>query len=282
MKQSLLGIIGHHISYTLSPALHNEAIRVLGLPYTYGVFDVSGEMLPGLLEAMRREHVRGANVTKPHKEAVMPLLDELSGEATALGAVNTIVNTDGVLRGENTDVDGVRASLVPHAAMLSNEPLLVLGAGGASRAALYAAAEFRPCTIMIHNRNTERARQTAAIFAALFPDVRFDVVEAANLVQAASQARLIVNTTTVGMTPDTDAMPLPNETRFSNHQIIFDIVYTPLQTALLRKAAADGAAVINGMDMFIHQGARAFTLWTGEKFPVQAPRERVLRELGMR
>jgi shikimate dehydrogenase len=282
MAHTLLGIIGHNISYTLSPAMHNEAITALGLPYTYGVFDVSVEMLPGLIAALRREHVRGANVTKPHKQAVMPLMNELSDEARALGAVNTIVNTDGVLRGENTDVDGVRSSLRPHRDAIANQAVLVLGAGGASRAVIYAAAECAPRSITICNRNRERAVRTAETFGALFPAIAFRTVGDDGLEAAAGEAVLIVNTTTVGQVPDTSAMPLPATVRFSIHQIIFDIIYSPLRTALLQKAEAAGSRTIDGMEMFIQQAAHSFTLWTGQPFPAEKARERVLRELGKR
>ncbi|MGE5313871.1 MAG: shikimate dehydrogenase [Acidobacteriota bacterium] len=282
MERRLLGIIGRSISYTLSPAMHSEAIEALGLPYSYGVFDVSAEMLPGLFDALRAEHVRGANVTKPHKQAVMPYMDELSDEARALGAVNTIINEDGRLRGENTDVDGVRASLMPHRNAIRGCSVFVLGAGGASRAVIYAAAECSPRTIAVYNRNPERARELTQSFRDLFPDVAFEAVEASRIPRAVGDSALIVNTTTVGMPPDTSALPVPETLRFSIHQIIFDIIYTPLQTALLQKAEADGASVINGLEMFIQQGARAFTLWTGREFPAARARERVLRELGRR
>lgn len=282
MEQILLGIIGQHISHTLSPALHNEAIRVLGLPFAYGVFDVSAEILPGLFDAMRKEHVRGANVTTPHKQAVMPFMDELSDEARALGAVNTIINTDGVLRGENTDVDGVRASLMPHRKAVRDRAVFVLGAGGASRAVIYAAAECAPRSIRIHNRNHERALRAAESFGPLFPDISFEAVESSRVPRAIDESVLVINTTSVGMKPNIAASPVSDAVRFSNHQIIFDIIYSPPRTALLQKAEAGGAAVINGMEMFIEQGARAFTLWTGHPFPAREARERVLRELEKR
>jgi shikimate dehydrogenase len=280
--QTLLGIIGHNINYTLSPAMYNEAIQVLHLPYTYGVFDLAREFLPGLITALRTEHVRGANVTIPHKQAVLPLMDTLSREASALGAVNTIINNDGVLTGENTDVEGVRASLRPHQSRICGGAVVVLGAGGASRAVLYAAAELRPQTIKVFNRDEERARQVIAAFQELFPDVNFAPITPGGLTRAIEDAGIVINTTSVGMKPDIAAMPIPEIVRFSNQQIIFDIIYIPLQTALLRKAASDGAIIINGLEMFVQQGASAFTLWTGLPFPADEARERVRRELGKR
>jgi shikimate dehydrogenase len=280
--QTLLGIIGHNISYTLSPAMHTEAIRALHLPYTYGVFDVTSGMLPGLLAAMKKEHCRGANVTIPHKQSVIPLLDTLSAEARVLGAVNTIVNNNGILEGENTDVDGVRASLATHASAIRGGNIVVLGAGGASRAVLYAVAGFAPLSIMVHNRNVERAQQLIETFQDVCPAVHFSVIPSALLTRAVEEAAVVINTTAVGMKGDAAAMPVPDLVRFSSHQIIFDIIYTPLETALLRKAASEGAATINGVEMFVQQGARAFALWTGLPFPADQARERVLRELGKR
>lgn len=280
MERTLLGIIGHNISYTLSPAMHSEAIRVLGLPYTYGVFDVAGEMLPGLVLSLRSDRVRGANVTKPHKEAMLPFMDELSDEARVLGAVNTIINTDGVLRGENTDVDGVRASLTPHRKAIVGGDVLVMGAGGASRAVLYAAAECAPRKITIANRNYQRALVAAETFGRLFPQVSFCALTFEDAARTADESVLIVNTTTVGMAPGITESPIPEGVRFSTEQIIFDIIYTPLRTALLQRAETDGAAIIDGMEMFIQQGARSFSMWTGRRFPAKEARERVLRELG--
>ncbi len=262
--------------------MHNEALRVLHLPYAYGVFDVDHDFLPGVIQALRTEHLRGVNVTIPHKQAVIPLLDELSAEARALGAVNTIVNTAGVLAGENTDVDGVRASLGPYAGNIRGGSVLVLGAGGASRAVVYAAAEFGPRTIGVYNRNHDRALQLIGVFRELFPAVSFTAVSHDGAVRAIEDAALVVNTTSIGMTPGSPDLPVPDHVQFSNQQIIFDIIYIPSHTALLRKAAANGATAINGLEMFIQQGARAFTLWTGLPFPAAEARERVSRELGKR
>jgi shikimate dehydrogenase len=280
--QTLLGIIGCKIDYTLSPAMHNEALSTMHLPYTYGVFDVTAGLLPGVIDGIRKEHIRGVNVTIPHKEAVMPLMDALSEEARAVGAVNTIVNDDGMLTGENTDVAGVHATLLPHAHRIRGGNVVLLGAGGASRAVLYAVARFAPLSIGVYNRHAERAHDLIASFRDLFPAVRFSTIAPDGVTSAVHDAVLIINTTSIGMRPDFSALPVPDGVRFSNQQIIFDIIYIPMQTALLRKAAAEGATVINGMEMFIQQGARAFTLWTGLPFPEREARERVRRELEKR
>jgi shikimate dehydrogenase len=278
-RQTLLGIIGCNIDYTLSPAMHNEAISTMHLPYAYGVFDVTLDLLPGLIDGIRKEHIRGVNVTIPHKQAVMPLLDTLSEEARAVGAVNTIVNNNGMLAGENTDVAGVHASLASHAHHIRGGNVVLLGAGGASRAVLYAVARFAPQSVRVYNRHAERAHHLIESFHDLFPAVHFTTIAPEELTSAVHDAVLIVNTTSIGMRPDFSAMPVPDRVRFSTQQIIFDIIYIPLQTALLRKAAAEGATVINGMEMFIQQGARAFTLWTGLPFPENEARECVRREL---
>ncbi|HTR80324.1 MAG TPA: shikimate dehydrogenase [Bacteroidota bacterium] len=284
MEDRYLGIIGRPLGHSLSPAMHSAAIKQLGLHYKFGALEVADNFLPALISSMKKNAFAGFNVTIPHKRHIIPLLDEVSDAATAVGAVNTIVNKRGLLKGYNTDIDGLQKTLEPVAKKIKGTAALILGAGGASRAALYAVAAYAsPRIIRVYNRTPERGKQVVDEFGKLFPHAVFELVPFGRSLQTAvTDSTLIINTTSVGMTPDTELSPLPKEIRFSNQQIIVDIIYTPLETALLRHARMDGAQTINGVEMFIQQGAKAFELWTGKTFPVELGRRVVMEALSTR
>ncbi|MGA7161064.1 MAG: shikimate dehydrogenase [Bacteroidota bacterium] len=277
----LVGIIGHPVAHTLSPAMHTAAFDALRLPFTYGVFDVIDEFLPSLVVSIKKNGFTGVNVTIPHKQRIMPLLDRVDESAAAIGAVNTIVNSGGKLTGYNTDIAGIEQSLGPFKEKIRNASVLVLGAGGSARAAVYAiSSSFSPAVLRLYNRTPSRAIVIADQFRKIFPAIVYEnVSDPERLPALISESLLVVNTTSVGMTPDIDALPIPSAIRFSNQQIIFDIIYTPIETALLQRAKADGAETINGVEMFVHQGARAFQLWTGKPFPLDIGRQAVLKAL---
>ena len=280
-RQQRVGIIGHPIGHTLSPAMHTAAFNELGLPFTYGVFDVVDEFLPPLFTSIRKNGFAGFNVTIPHKQHVIPLLDEITGDAKAMGAVNTIVNDNGKFVGYNTDVDGIERTLAHFKGRIQNASVVLLGAGGGARAAAYAIARsFSPASIRLYNRTAAGAEKIAGEFAKTFPKIMFDVVhERQHLSGVIGESALVVNTTPAGMTPNIEALPIPPAIRFSNKQIIFDIIYTPLETAFLRKAKEEGAVTVNGVEMFVQQGRKAFELWTGKVFPAETARQAVLNAL---
>lgn len=280
-QPQLIGIIGHHISHTLSPAIHTAAFKALDLPFSYGVFDVAPEFLAPLIGSMRRNGCAGANVTIPHKEAVIPLLDDVHDDAAALGAVNVIVNRNGKLIGYNTDMLGIKHVLEPSKKKLRNSSVVILGAGGGARAAGYAVSKFfSPHRVLVYNRSIDRAEKMTQDFKKIFPKISFEKVEGTErLATSLAESVLIMNTTSVGMKPDIGALPLPATVTFSNQQIIFDIIYNPVETALLRLAKAHGVQTISGVEMFLHQAAHAFELWTGKIFPAEVAREVILRAL---
>ena len=279
--QQLVGIIGHPLGHTLSPAMHTAAFKHLQLPFVFGVLDVTEEILPALIAALRISRFVGASVTVPHKQHVITLLDELSDEAAALGAVNTLLLRNGRLTGHNTDIIGLQQTLLPVGSKIRGANALVLGAGGAARAVLYALSkEFAPRKIWIYNRTRERSAALLLEFQKLFPGIIFGhAVDESELRSACSDSALIVNATSLGMSPDVESSPLPSEIRFSNHQIFLDIVYNPIETVLLRRARRDGAHAINGVEMLVQQGAAAFQLWTGKAFPVDVGRRAVTEAL---
>lgn len=280
-KTRVLGVIGHPVEHTSSPAMHNAALQALGLDYVYTAFPVRPEELGHAIAGMRAFQIRGLNVTVPHKVGVMALLDEISPEARAIGAVNTIDHREGRLIGHNTDAFGVMQSLRLDGGLETLPPrVALLGAGGAARAILYALLQ-RPEVehIALLNRTPEKA---TALAAALDPEGRR--VTPGTLGKGAGallhQAGLLINATAIGMSPHPHASPLPDPACLHAGMTVLDIVYNPLETLLLRQAKQAGARPVDGLGMLARQGARAFALWTGVEPPVEVMRAAALERLG--
>jgi shikimate dehydrogenase len=276
------GVIGHPVAHSLSPLMHNTAFSLLGLDCTYDAFDIAPESLSGALKDFENKGFCGLNVTIPHKEHVLEQMHDLSDEAKAVGAVNTILFENGRLRGENTDVYGVGASLEPSREYFHKERVLLLGAGGTSRAIIYALlTKFHPAEIVIANRNQARADELVVHFQQYAKNVKLkaSAADVTALSRFAKDARLIINATSIGMSPETDVSPFGEWGSFHPKQIVFDLVYTPLTTKLLAIAGRGGARTISGLEMFLHQGARSFELWLGTRMPVDQIRTVVYNEL---
>lgn len=279
--QRHIGIIGHRISHSLSPAMHMAAFKKMNLEFYYGVIDVSPEMLPNLIASLRNMNFRGANVTIPHKETVMPLIDEVSEEAKMIGAVNTIVNNNNRLVGYNTDAHGIYLSLAPYSEEIKNNHVVLFGAGGAARATVYAIAKFfAPKRILIVNRTLKNAKMIAEEFTPKFQLTKFFYSNEQEIIaREIDVAVLLVNTTSVGMKPLINVHPLPAKSVIQKHQIVLDIIYNPTETAFLKIARNAGARTIGGVEMLLGQGAKAFELFTHNQFPINLAREVILKEL---
>lgn len=276
-KTQIVGLIGWPVSHSVSPAMHNAAFDALGLDWRYIPLPVDVGAQTRVADAVRgliALGMRGANVTVPHKQNVMPLLDELTPAAATIGAVNTVlVRDDGTLLGDNTDARGFIADLRDHAVDPAGKAVLVLGAGGSARAVAFGLADAGAASVCILNRTGAKAEELAATIGAHFPLCRVDSGLLPNDVAAVGGAAdLVVNTTSLGMTPDVDSSPWPGGLAFHTGQIVYDLVYNPPQTRLLATAARDGATAINGLGMLIWQGALAFELWTGVMPPVDVMR----------
>ena len=246
------GIIGWPLGHTMSPTLHNWGFGQLGIDASYAAWPVVPDDLASFMGQVRARPVSGLSVTIPHKRSVMDFLDRITDRAKAVGAVNTLFWDGDALCGENTDVTGVIAPLQA----LDNLPAsaMVLGAGGAARAALAGLAELGIRDVTVANRTRAKAERLAADFGAACVgwEARMD-----------APCELILNTTPLGMAGDLeDATPWDRD-RFSPDAIAYDIVYNPLRTRFLREAAEAGCATISGLEMFLHQGLAQFRLWTG-------------------
>ena len=278
-KTKVCGIIGDPIEHTMSPVMHNAAFRKLGLDYVYLAFQVRQEALDKAVAGMRALNIRGINITIPHKVAIIPFLDKLDPLAEKIGAINTIVNEGGVLIGYNTDATGFLQALLERGIKPEGKRVIILGAGGAARAISFILAG-RGASMIILNRHSARAEDLARRIVQFFPEeVKTLALNEENLKMALSKADILINTTSAGMVPDVDETPVPARL-LKKGLIVFDIVYNPVKTRLLREAETAGAQTINGLDMLVWQGALAFEKWTGRKAPLEVMKKEAVKALG--
>ncbi|WP_054949124.1 shikimate dehydrogenase [Numidum massiliense] len=265
----LLAVIGHPIAHSKSPQMHQAALNAQQLPLTYLAFDVWPEELQEAVSGLRALRVRGWNVTIPHKVAIIPFLDAIDEDAREIGAVNTVVNDGGRLIGYNTDGAGYLASLREETGItLREQRVLILGAGGAARAIAYVLARAGVPHIVVANRTASRARELAS-FVAQWTETSALALE--EVAACTSDRTLIVNTTSVGMAPHTDATPL-DPRLIPAGSVVSDLIYNPAKTLLLQEAEKRGCTIHNGLGMFIRQGALAYEKWTGKPAPLDVMR----------
>ena len=270
-KTRICALIGDPVEHTMSPVMHNTAYEKLGLDYVYLPFRVKPEHLAKAVEGLRALNVRGFNVTIPHKVSIIPLLDGLDLMAEKIGAVNTVVNTDGELRGYNTDAEGFLRALLEHGIKPRGKKAVILGAGGAARAITYIMAG-KGARLTILNRQQELDwAEDIAYFIREDMGKEVKVFELGQLAEAIENVDILVNATSVGMSPAAGESPVPSNL-LNKVPVVFDIVYNPMVTRLLREADKAGAKTIGGVDMLAWQGALAFEKWTGQKAPVEVMR----------
>jgi shikimate dehydrogenase len=268
-----VGVIGYPVEHSLSPAFQQPALDALGIDATYALWSTPPDELPDRIAGLRAKDVLGANVTVPHKQAVVPLLDELEPTARRAEAVNTIIPRDGRLVGDNTDVFGIDQSLREAGIPSGEFEAVVLGAGGAARAVMLALEGLGVRTIAVVNRSQERA---LALISA-FPDLNISVHSRDDpvLEQRLGSASLLVNATALGWKPDEMPMRESALDLLRQRSLVFDLTYR--DTALLVAASRRGLRTLDGLPMLVYQGARAFSLWTGRDAPIdimmQAARE---------
>ena len=265
-KTKVCALIGDPIEHTMSPAMHNAAFNELGLDYVYVAFGVKPDELTGAVNGMKSLGMPGWNVTIPHKVNVIPLLDKLDPLAEKIGAVNTVVNDRGILTGHNTDATGFLQAMLEKGVEPKDKKIAIMGAGGAARAVSFILAD-RGAYPVILNRIEELdwAEKLAAMISKEF-DIEVPAMELTkeNLGNVLDDAEILVNATSVGMSPNVDVSPAPAELLKSG-LIVFDVVYNPVQTRLLNDAEAAGATTVGGIDMLVWQGIMAFEKWTGQK-----------------
>jgi len=272
-----VGLLGHPLDHSLSPAMQDAAFAAAGLPHRYELLDVAAPDLPPLMAAMRAGGWLGCNVTVPYKTVIVPLLDELRGDAEMLSAVNTVQVEGRRLVGYNTDAFGFADALAAIPELRSAAgTAVVLGAGGAARAVVW--------TLVQHGWRVQllarRLEQAAALRASLATGtIQPGTLDAPTAESRLARARLLVNCTPVGMWPQADADPLPAGIALPPELFVYDLIYRPIETRLLARAAAAGCRTAGGLGMLVAQGAAAFTIWTGLDAPRRLMRTAAERAL---
>lgn len=262
---NIVGLIGHPVEHSFSPPMHNAAFDELGMDYAYVAFDVNPTDLQTAIEGAKSLNIKGFNVTIPHKIEVMKFLNEIDEVAGLIGAVNTIDFKN--LKGYNTDgIGAVRA--IEEVTSIKNKNVVVAGAGGASRAISFYLAKYGAESMAILNRNVEKAQGLAADVSqsGLIGEVKADSIsEIRNYLK---DADILVDTTPIGMHPNISDEPIAFAEDMDEDLVVFDAVYNPNETVLLKEAIKAGANPVYGIKMLLYQGAESFEIWTGRDAPV--------------
>jgi shikimate dehydrogenase len=262
-KTAVTGLIGFPVGHSISPAMHNAAFAHLGLDWCYVAFPVRPERLGEAIGGVRALGIRGINVTVPHKERVIAFLDGVSDEASFIGAVNTVVSRDGMLTGFNTDGRGFMTSLDEAGIDAGGRDILIIGAGGASRAVGYYLADLAS-RLFISDLDRDKAEALAGHLNALRGNTSVAGQEMTGDRDFLSHIGIVINATPLGLKPDD---PLPADTALLREgQVVCDLIYG--QTTLLQKAKEAGCITMNGLGMLLWQGVYAFEIWTGIAPPV--------------
>jgi shikimate dehydrogenase len=284
-KTKILGVIGHPIEHSLSPLMHNAALTQLGLDYVYLPFPVAPENLATAIAGFASIGVVGFSITIPHKQAILPLLSEISPIAQAIGAVNTVVNKGNKWLGTNTDVEGFIAPLqTTYHQDWSQKKAVILGNGGAARAVVAGCIQLGLAEIHVVGRNLQKLQVFKQSWQnSPFAD-KFQVHEWTELPNLLHQANLLVNTTPIGMYPHVEQSPLSSQemSYLPGDAIAYDLIYIPKPTKFLHLAQKQGIVTIDGLEMLVQQGAAALKIWLQkETVPVTQMRQALQNHLGI-
>ena len=282
-RTKVCALIGDPVEHSLSPIIQNAAFRSLDLDYVYVVFNVKSGDLREAVYGVKALGICGLNVTMPHKTAIIPYLDELDETARKTGSVNTVLNNNGRLIGYTTDGVGALNALKHAGVDPSGKRIVILGAGGASRSISFTLAEHAS-ELVILNRTFSKAKALKDAIRKTLGErakVRALPLSDENLSVELADADILINATSVGMKPNENETPV-KQIYLRGDLVVFDLVYEPLETRLLREAKSIGAKVVDGLSMLVHQGAASFEIWTGVKAPVDVMMEAALEVIQRR
>ena len=252
-------LIGNPVSHSVSPLMHNTALKHHEIEAEYHAVAVAMSEIPSLAAHFNNPNFLGANITIPHKENLLEVVDDLTVQAEEIGAINTILKQNGKLIGENTDAYGFTAPLEDYLVEIDLDRAIVFGSGGATKAIIYALKEIGVHEIVMVSRRPEKYSDAGNIISVSYDDWP----------EYAEESSLIINATPLGMFPNTAASPIKDiERELLTGKLCYDIVYNPKETEFLKQAISAGGIPIGGIDMLIYQGAKSFKLWTGKEFPV--------------
>ena len=276
---SIVGLIGHPVEHSFSPPMHNAAFEKLGLNYAYVAYDVNPQDLKSAINGAKSLNIKGLNVTIPHKIEVMQYLDELDEVAKLIGAVNTIDFKN--LKGYNTDgIGAIKA--IEEVKSVKDTNVVVAGAGGASRAISFYLAKYGVESLTILNRNISKAQSLASdvLDSKLISDVNSDSIN--EIDSYLNDADILIDTTPVGMDPHIDDNPITTSEFMHEDLVVFDAVYNPNETVLLKETIKAGAKPVYGIKMLLYQGAESFEIWTGKKAPVDVMEKALKKTLNLK
>lgn len=272
---NIAGLIGHPVEHSFSPPMHNAAFNALNMDWTYVAFDVESSNLKSAIDGARSLNIKGLNVTIPHKIEVMKYLDEIDEVARLIGAVNTIDFRN--MKGYNTDgIGAVKA--IEEVTSIKNKNVVVAGAGGASRAISFYIAKYGAESITILNRNVDKASNLAKDIN-LIDDVKPDSISQIN--DYVCEADILIDTTPVGMHPNVDADAIVGADDMHEDLVVFDAVYNPNETSLIKQAIKANAKPVYGIKMLLYQGVESFKIWTGQNPPVDVMEEALRKTLNL-
>lgn len=268
-KTKLIGVIGNPIEHSISPQIHNTLSRHLGMDLIYIPMKTGKDQLGDAVKGLKAINFTGFNVTIPFKNDIMKYLDGCSEEAALIGAVNTVKNQDGAFYGYNTDAEGFSRSFKMETGTgFEGKTVVILGAGGASRAIAVKAAMEKASKIFILNRSLSNANEITELinrnFGCESASVLINTDESFGILKSSD---IIINTTPIGMYPEVDASPVPEFKDYRENQIVYDVIYNPARTKFLEEASRKNCRTLNGFGMLIFQGILAYEIWTGIKVP---------------
>lgn len=272
----VFGLFGFPVSHSLSPAMHNAALRALQIPGIYLAFERDSKHFLRLLKSKKKIILDGFNLTVPLKEVVIPFLDKKDSLVELTGACNTVKRVKNSYLGFNTDVFGFTESLRQARIKTAKRNAVVLGAGGSARAVITSLALGKVSSIMIFNRTKKNAEAIAGHFQKKFKRTKFRIIHNLNeLCSELKNADLIVNTTSVGL-KDRSSSPVPKSLMPKRRTTVFDLIYGKKETRFIRDAKSLGHRIVSGEDMLLYQGAKAFEIWTGKKAPITIMRKTLM------
>ncbi|QED48713.1 shikimate dehydrogenase [Cytobacillus dafuensis] len=274
--KKLFAVLGDPIAHSMSPAMHNDLFSIYGMDAHYHPFHVKRGSLEEAIKGLKAIGIAGFNITVPHKETIIPLLDEIDPLAKSIGAVNTVVNVNGKLIGYNTDGSGYVKGLIEEFPLINDKNVLIIGAGGAARAIYFTMAEAGVRRVDISNRTVSKAEVIVEECPYAANSNVYGMNEAENIL---GEYDLIIQTTPKGMAPDSFELPLSLH-NLNRDTFVSDIIYNPLETKFLGEAKKKGARIQNGLNMFVFQGALAFEKWTGIFPETSRMKANILTQLG--
>ena len=265
-KAKVCGIMAYPVEHSLSPLMHNFYAEQMGIDFVYVPFKVQKEQVKAAIRGAYALNLTGMNVTVPHKQTVIPYLKELDSAAKSIGAVNTLVRTEGGYKGYNTEASGFLRAIKGAGIHISGQDCLLIGAGGAAKAVAYILGEQGAASVIVLNRNEQRAWTLAQEMNQLFKRNFMTALGLHDYGRLEEKSWLAIQTTTVGMHPDIEASPVQDKAFYKKISVAMDVIYTPAKTQFMTLVEEAGGRAISGLDMLIYQGIEAFELWNpGQK-----------------